>query len=386
MKRKATMVLVVLMLLAVMPAMAQALPYDAQIASQWLSGFAQALDGFTPVNDPKQTADPARAGQYLIEYEFGTVLATQTEEISAQEIIEIDIRSTQVTDCRGVRVGMESEHVLSSTLQLAAMQSGSGNRLYVLDTQEAGYGWSWAYMDYAELYGVEYITYGENAQGLMKEYTLTYVIEDGKISVIRMKTADATMAQAQEGLRTAEEIASRQMRVGRALALHSTEAAFDAQDLQVMGISVLGKPVDVLIACMGEPQDVQTLPGAQGRILVYNGAAVRLGLDEYTGVEIVRGVSVSDESVLGPRRLSVGLDLADVAARFRCDADLYDSGILYEKGEMGCGVLVVDDEGTVALRYSTADDRGEMAELEIGASDGRVTYWHLYYASDLGSE
>ena len=383
MKRKATAVFAALMiLLAVFPAAAQGGAYDAQIAGEWMQGFAQALGQLAPVNDPQRTADPARAGQYLIEYEFGTVLAAQPSASTAQEIIEIDVRTAQVTDCRGVRVGMGAEQAIGGALPSAQV---SGRRLFVLGTQESGYGWSWAYTDGAALYGVEHITYGEDAQGKMKEYTLTYVIEDGAISAIRMKTAAATQAQAEEGLRTAEEIAARQTGTVKKLAEKNRAAAFGADDLQVMGGKVLGQPVDVLIARMGEPQDAQTLPSAQGRILIYDGAAVRLGLNEYTGVEVVRGVSVSGENIAGPRGLAVGFEFSDAASLFRCDADMRDGGMLYEHGTES-GVLAVYDDETCALRYSCALPEGETAQLEIGASGGRVTYWHLYFESDLSEE
>ena len=383
MKRKATVLFAALMLLyALASAAAQGGAYDAQIAGAWMQGFADALAQLSPVNDPQRTADPARAGQYLIEYEFGTVLAAKPSAGTAQEIIEIDVRNAQVTDCRGVRVGMSAEHAFSSAV--SSVQS-AGRQLYVLGTQESGYGWSWAYTDGEALYGVEHITYGEDAQGLMKEYTLTYVIEEGVISAIRMKVASSTQAQAEEGLRTAEEIADRQTGEERKLAEKNKAPAFGAEDLQVMGGRVLGQPVDVLVARMGEPQDVQTLPSAQGRILLYDGAAVRLGLNEYTGVEVVRGVSVSGEHIVGPRGLSVGFDLSDAASLFRCDADMIDGGVLYEDETISGVLAVYDDEGC-ALRYSCALPEGETAQLEIGASGSRVAYWHLYFESDLSDE
>ena len=49
--------------------------YDAQQAKSWMAQFAQALLQFSPINDPAQTLDPARPGEYLQEYEFGTVQA-----------------------------------------------------------------------------------------------------------------------------------------------------------------------------------------------------------------------------------------------------------------------------------------------------------------------
>lgn len=386
MKRNAINLLgALVLLLAYLPvqALCEAREYDARIAEQWLEGFAGALRQLSPMNDPASTADPARAGQYLIEYEFGTVLSSTPDSPAAQEIIEIDVRNAQVTDCRGVRVGMELAQALGG------MTPAANAQLAVLSTQESGYGWSWAYMggagDSKQIFGVEYITYGENDAGTMTEYTLTYVIAEGAISAIRMKTAASTLAQAEDGLRTAEEIASRQTGAAQMLAYANRATAFGPDDLQVMGGDVLGQPVDALIARMGEPQDVQTLPSAQGRILVYDGAAVRLGLDEYTGVEIVRGVSVSSETIPGPRGLTVGFDLAEAASLMRCDADMADDGVLYESGA-GWGVVAVYDDGTYALRYACLTDGGETAVLEIGAKESAVTYWHLYYESDMGNE
>ena len=96
------------------------------------------------------------------------------------------MRTGQVTDCRGVRVGMGLEAALGDTAVGA-----SDSALVVLSTQEADCGWSWAYVGEGGVYGVEYIAYAERERGLT-EYTLTYVLEDGVITAIRLKTADAT--------------------------------------------------------------------------------------------------------------------------------------------------------------------------------------------------
>ena len=98
-----------------------ALAYDANMAGSWMGQFAQALSALSPVNDPVLTADPARAGQYLLEYEFGTVLSLVSANPSAEDILEIDVRTSQVTDCRGVRVGMELEQALAGVWRFAAV-------------------------------------------------------------------------------------------------------------------------------------------------------------------------------------------------------------------------------------------------------------------------
>lgn len=351
---------------------------DAQTVRAWMEQFAGSLPGFALLGDPAQTVNPARDGQMLLEYAFGTVLTDGTSSPSAEEILEIDIRTDQVADCRGVRVGMASGAALEG-----AAPGESDTRLYVLGTQESGYGWSWAYMGEDGVYGVEYITYdGSDAQ--MTEYTLTYVLDGGAIKAIRVKAADATLAQAQEGLRTAEEIAERQQ--GEVLVPANGQSVFGEADLQAMGGRALGVPVSELVRRMGEPSDVQTLPQGGGRMLLYDGAVARLALDEATGEELVRGLSVSSAAIEGPRGLAVGLSVQEAASLFCCEADVYSrGGTLYLAGEAAgeapYGELTAQG-GTLTLRYACQTQSGEVALLEAGIEDGEVAYWSLLYQDD----
>ena len=353
-----------------------ALALDADAMESWLAAFALQLPQVDTLGDPLETADPARPGEFLIEYPFGTVTAASASAPQAQEILEIDLRTDQVTDCRGVRVGMGLERALGEGAQLPAGQS----TLIVLSTQDAGLGWSWAYVNESGVYGVEYITYGgEGTQ--MREYTLTYVIGEGEtISAIRIRAAEATQAQAEEGMRTAEEIASRQ--TGEALALANGESALQEGDLRAMGSAALGAPVADFVAALGEPVEVQVLPGATGRILLYEGAALTLRFDEGTGVERVTGVSVSGTGITGPRGLTVGDSIQTAAALFRCDADVSAlGGALYVEGEaLGeapYGELIAQADGSQILRYACVMASGETGLLEIGVQGGAVAYWRM---------
>jgi len=352
-----------------------AMAYDANTAEAWLAQFAQSLSSLKPLNDPAATTDPARGGQILLAYEFGTVLADH-ENPRAEDILEIEIRGNQVTDCRGVRVGMGIDSTLNGS------QVGvSATQLYVFGVQEAG--WHWAYVKDGSVYGVEYIAYG-GAGTEMKEYTLTYIVENDQVSAIRMKIATATQAQADEGLRTAAEIAMRQH--GEVLAMPGGASVFSSEDLNVNGSAALGRPVYELITHMGEPKEIQTLPEGKGRILVYDGAAVRLELDDRTGVEVVRGVSVTDGQTVGPRRLSVGFSVQEATALFYCEQKVSSLGAwLYLGGESmddpPYGHLTVSGS-EMSLVYACITDSGETAVLEAGISDGAVSYWHLYYLDD----
>ena len=64
--------------------------YHAQAAVNWMEEFTRALAALSIVNDPAQTADPSRPGEYLMEYEFGTVLARSVPPSLAEDILEID--------------------------------------------------------------------------------------------------------------------------------------------------------------------------------------------------------------------------------------------------------------------------------------------------------
>lgn len=382
MKRKGLFLLLIALL--ALPAPALAGDMDAGIMENWLSQFCSALPSVPLLGDPQLTADPARPGEYLYEYAFGTVTATSGFEIGLEDIVQIDVRTQQVTDCRGMRVGMTLEEVLGGV-----SVGESNTQLYVLSTQEAGLGFSWAYLGDGGVYGVEHITYG-GSDALMREYTLTYVIDDMQtVSAIRIRCAQTTLAEAQQAVNTAEEIALRQR--GEVYAVKNSQGVLGESDLQVMGIRALGMQVADLIALLGEPVEVQTLTGNQGRILLYEGAAVELMLDEMTGEEIVCGVSASASDVTGPNRLMVGMSVQEAAALFACDEDVYAvGGMLYMRseavGDAPYAELVRSGHsGEATLRYITPCTGGKEAALEISIQDAVVRNWHFYYVEEEGT-
>ena len=352
--------------------------YDAQQAKSWMEQFAQALGQLTPINDPAQTLDPARPGEYLQEYEFGTVQATTSGKPTAVQIEEIDVSTAQVTDARGVRVGMTLDDALGG---LSIPQTEAN--LAVLSTQDTGIGWCWAYLGEGGVYGVEWLTYDLTEP--VTEYTLTYVIDGDTVSGIRVKAADSTRAQAEAGLATAQEIAGRQQ--SAAVLTASSAAVFSEADLTVNGSRVLGAEAYDLIQALGEPNEVQTLPAGGGRILLYDGAAVQLGLNEATGAEVVFGVTAAGGSLTGPRNLAVGLAAEDAAGRFRCDADVYASGgVLYMEGEAygepPFAEMTAMQNGEATIRYVCRMADGEDARLDVGIQNERVSYWHLYIGEE----
>lgn len=362
---------------------AQAQEYDAQVMTAWLARFCDALAQLPVLGDPQRTADPARPGEYLLEYGFGAVTSRAAQDVQGGDILEIDVRTQQVTDCRGMRVGMTLGEVTGGQ-----RIGRSSTQLYVLGTQEAGLGFSWAYLGDGGVYGVEYITYGgEGAQ--MTEYTLTYVLDEAQtVSAIRVRCAQTTQAQAEQAMRTAEEIASRQL--GEVYAVQNSAAMLEADDLTVMGVRALGTQVADLVAALGEPVEVQELERGRGRLLLYEGAAVELCLNEQTGEEVACGVSASSPDVAGPRGLCVGMSVQEAAALFRCDEDVYAvGGTMYMEGEAAgeppCGELIREGGETV-LRYAAALPSGHTAVLSAGVTDGMIAYWHFFDNQEAGHD
>lgn len=364
-------------------ACALAQEYDAQVMTAWLSRFCEALSQLPLQGDPQRTADPARPGEYLLEYAFGTVTARTAERVQPEDVLEIDVRTQQVTDCRGMRVGVTLGEVTGGR-----NIGRSSTQLYVLDTQEAGIGFSWAYLGESGVYGVEYITYGGSGAE-MTEYTLTYVLDEGQtVSAIRVRCAQTTQAQAEQAMRTAEEIASRQQ--GEVYAVANSAAMMTADDLTVMGVRALGTQVAELVTALGEPVEVQALEQGRGRLLLYEGAAVELCLNEQTGEEVACGVSASSADVTGPRGLCVGMSVQEAAALFRCDGDVYAvGGTLYMEGEAAgeppCGELLREGGETV-LRYAAALPSGHTAVLSAGVTDSVITYWHFFDNQEAGHD
>ncbi|MBR5287993.1 MAG: hypothetical protein IKU34_05300 [Clostridia bacterium] len=347
--------------------------FDAQVVQQWLVSFTAETAQLNTRNDVSTTSDPARPGQYLLEYDFGTVLGTKTGQLLSDDILCVELTMPGREDCLGLQVGQTLEDIIGGR------EINAGNLpLYVLSTQESGYGWNWAYAANGSVYGVEYITYG--GEPSLKEYTLTYVIAEGRITAIRLKVADATQAQAIEGQQTAEEIAQKQR--GELLVAQNDQLELRKEDLTLNGRPVVGIPVEELIALLGEPQEIQVLPDGEGRMLVYGFCVAELMFDEMTGVELVRSLICVEPSVIGPRGVRVGMDAQEASGLLRCDNDVFSSGgMLYLAGEAQglapYGELIPGDAGQYVLKYTCRMSDDRIGMMNIGVTDGEVRHWRL---------
>ena len=147
---------------------------------------------------------------------------------------------------------------------------------------------------------------------------------------------------------------------------------------------MLGAEAYALVQALGEPNEVQTLPAGGGRILLYDGAAVQLGLDEATGAEVVLGVTATGGGLTGPRGLAVGMTAAgcrgvSAATRtcMRPAGAVYMEGEAYGEPPFAEMTAVQRTRGGHSLPLPNgwaARPRGWMWAFRTDTSN----YWHLY--------
>lgn len=342
----------------------------------WFGLFADALSGIQPVNEPQDTLDPARSGQALWQYEFGTVLAADAEGVGAEDILEISVETPQVTDCRGVRVGMAVSDAVPNL-----RTADSVTPLVVQEISPDVLSWVWAYVGEGGLYGVEFMAYEIDGEGA-KEYALTYLVDMGEITGIRVRMTPSTAQAAAESSRTAVEIAQRQD--GEALIYANSQSVLMAAELCVQGWARLGEDAAQLFSALGEPIEMQQLPNSVGRLLLYEGIVAELAFIERTGEELTAAVTVNTGDITGPRGLRCGMSVQEAAGLFRCEKNmLAQGGTLYMEGEAEdmppCAMLIAGETGEMMLRYLCEMPDGRTGALEAWISDETVTGWRVCY-------
>ena len=247
----------------------------------------QAQEAQSAVHAPQ---DPVNPGQRLSFYSFGSVL----ERIGDEEpCLEICLTTPQTVDPRDVYVGM--------TLEEAGLSLTEGRApLTVLQVDE---GIVWCYRRRNTLCGIEWLMHED---GVLT--TLTYLTRGERIETIRLRqtpmTRDAWQALLTHARRLPQEGEAPEWGLDPIPA-----GAFTLNDR-----AILGQPVDVLISAIAEPLDIQGLPG--GRWLLYDGAAVLVGLEEVSGREVIEQIVVTEDGMLGPRGIRVGMSLEEFALCF----------------------------------------------------------------------
>ena len=364
------------LLLSLFLVTAQADEYDAVMAEDWLMNLAGYLSGVQPLNDPRETGDLSRPGEYLLQYDFGTVMTKGETEPKRGSIVEVTMETAKIADCLGHTVGMRL-----ADLNIPAAQEPAFP-LTLVSMQQSGIGWLWVYANDGKTYGVEWVSYRLDSSQAT-EMVLTYTVAEGIVTAIRIRKNEMTADEAMANLSSVGELDETQRASARAE--RNDQPAFSEQDATLNGTRILAQPVDRLSGLQETPESTQTLPAGQGRLLLYDGLIVSCNLEEQTGVETVYGVTAVKEKYAGPRDIRVGMTVSEVLNRFRCDRTVTTAGgTLYleetDPDQLPQGKLVRFDENEESLIYGCRAN-GQGLWLEVTIRNERVNAWRMYMDS-----
>ena len=336
--------------------------FSGRTAEDWLINLKRYLQGEETVNRPAETEDLSRPGEKLVQYDFGMV--QMREENGAVEITEVVLNNGKIADCMQVAVG--------TRIDQAGFPEEVLHPLTVLEASVEEQYIKWVYSDENGIYGAEQIAYLTD-NGRTAEYTLTYLVSEETIYAIQMKKQETTLSQASLDIETAVEMLGTQT---NAVALDgNSQTRFSSTDNILLGESVIGIPVYELVSFLGEPQEVQTLPGGNGRLLLYDGMIIGANMEIETGVENVVSLSVTEPYFPGPRGLAVGMTLEQAGSLFCCEKAVPVTGGVLYKADQESGELVREADG-MRLVYQTPSSKGQL-RLEVNFNDGKVLSWNL---------
>ncbi len=346
--------------------------WTAERAREWLGEVWDRMAAEPSAHAAENSRDAAAPEEMLVEMPFGTVRMQETGPASWECIREVSVRSFGETDSAGQRIGDAA----------AEMETPRGGEDRFWFSEETDW-WQWTYTGDGILYGKVQTAYdGERC------FTLTTVLNrEGIIAESRLRV-DRMDAQA-----AAEELAGiRRMAAQeeiRQTAFRSETPVLQPGDLTLSGCPVPGTPVYRLVAVIGEPLKVQSIPDG-GRLLLYPDAVIRAGLEEKTGVEIVLEAVVTGSRLTGPRGICGDQEYPAAVKLFRCDQDLFSAGgTLYEEGDFSgdppVGRLELRGAREMLLHYECRSPDGSIAGLEIGILENRVHFWHIFSGGEAES-
>lgn len=332
-------------------------PLDAQALLAWRDMLWQVMRQMPVENDPAQTNDPDGADTWLFAFPFG--LAELTEpELHAEEnpLAAIEITNSAMDCPRGLRVGDTLEAVLAAYPNNNPDLEGSAEyaALYLNPAQapDKEASWGWIARQNRTVWSVSY-TVSQPASGMddyRREMTLTYVMEDGKISAIRADgfAALVTLAESQANYDAVSAFAAMDAFGGADQAVNSTDT------LEVAGLDFRTATPEEAIGALGTPlaDELDSMAGV--RTLTYTGMLVEFM--QLEGRWRMSAFMVSEGATPGPMGIRIGDSRQSVEARF--------------------GIGDTDEENL--LMYTFEDAQGMRYALTCTLTGELVTEYLLY--------
>ena len=329
---------------------------DPREIGDWLQGFAEGLRDMEAEPERTRARDYIQGAGRTFRYAFGSVHTRTKEGVRAEAIDEIRITSPEIVDYRDAYVGLS----LAGAARAAAVGPEDEPAAAVLADEKSGTV-LWAHSEKGVLTELEWVCYAPDADGVAC-YSAGYLLDEaGRVTEIALRFDSLSREDAGEAMEAASRMYRERLLSGVALR---------ADEGEIGGARVLGRPVDVLIGVLGDP--VRVVPAQGGRVLVYDGATVSLALEEETGEEIVRRVEVRSRAIEGPRGLRAGIPLRQAVRLFRHEGYSGGPGLLYREGAAFFGELAEVPDGRT-LRYSAGP-----LQLEASVAEDAVAGFSMW--------
>lgn len=365
----------------------QATPLMAEEMENWRNGLLIQARQMEILNEPIDTYNPEFGEEYLIEIEDGTIDSLSPTLSGAEQISGAELTGGEILCMRGFSRGSRLESVLAAY--------PNNNPELVGDEQQAVL-YAYGPGEYAgssqAMYGLllrqgpqvnalQYVTFAPLQGGQYRQLSVLYIIEGGLVEAMRISgfhtvTSEQAMKEALAAVKANAEAST--------FAQDSTMLLADVLmliDLQFEGLFLPEATPEQVTAQYGPAEESDQIEGEQEdggvyRVLTYPGRTFEFA-GQPEALQLT-AFTLSDENAVGPRGVTVGMELSDALSLFRLEEQPWQDNrvILYSHGESEdqppFGMLEYYSDREATLRYAAMGDDGAAWMLHITIADLRV--------------
>lgn len=344
---------------------------------EWADGLRQRAMQTQPLNDPTAPEALSEDG-YAFIYDFATLYMDRPEMSEASVMRGAVILAPETTALRNTGVDMLWTEVLGAYYNENPLLEGDRAfaALYAVSQMPDGAVWGWVQRDGQRVMTIQYAVHEQLPYGAdgYSDCGIVYTMQDNVVAAIRIYGLDAVVQQEDvQGNMSAvmnimEKTEYRQVPVSfNGLDL----TAFGPEDAAFEGLDFLSLTPEAAEAALGTVlEDVwmedDTLDYI--RVMSFEGCEVTFIYDAAKQNPRVSMVSLTDDSVEGPRCVRLGDTFSSVLCRFRYgENDLEGlTELLYGDQNASYGMAEYGGDASATLRY-------------VSVSGGQTVTLYMYF-------
>ena len=357
--------------------------------AQWIDQLLLDTRNLTPLNAPVGEESLTEDG-YAFLYDFATLYYNKPVLDASSVLLAVSITSDSYPAPRGVHLGSE-ENVLISAFGWQnpfLMGDGSFAAFYHMDELPRAAYWSWAQHDDEWIMTSMQCAIHVNAG--TDSYTdagMRFTLENGLVTGIRVyglsrfiSLADVRAnLDAVAGVEAASAIWAMDEHV-EGYTFHSDAAPFTEADLLFSGLDFHTLDISDIQQALGEDPQTETVDDGEDQIITaLFGGAYLSGTDQ--GMDVL---SVTSDTLAGPRGVRVGDDIQSVLALFASDGQgrtLNQQALLYGDGLAAPYGALERSGSTATVSYAAQMQRAGAwlnVTLRLQLENDRLVEWMIY--------